>query len=218
VVGAGRQEALQSHHAQLRRQPTIYRAIITDTDKKRVEREKIDRFISGAQCRRINLDQEMDGWVDRIRCKEGEERCDVCQKSDAMMEEAETLRQAYIAQQEKERYQQEPTLDSGIDIPSSQSVIPSSSPTVEPSRVVPPSSPPVVQPDIFPSSPKLPYLRWIPYSPSKSPSSNIISSEAGFETNMVAIAEAVEFQSQQEKYKQDQVYANRQAQDESRAV
>ena len=218
VVGAGRQEALQSHHAQLRRQPIIHRAIITETDKRRVEREKVDRFISGAQCRRIDLDQEMDGRMDRIRCEEGEERCDVCRKSDAMMEEAETLRQAYMAQQEKERYQQEQTLDSGIDIPSSQSVIPSSSPTVEPCRAVPPSSPPVVQPEIFPSSPKLPHLRQIPHSPSKSPSSHIVSSEAGFETDMVAIAEAVEFQSQQEKYKQDQAYANRQAQDESRAV
>jgi hypothetical protein len=182
MVGAGRQEALQSHHAQLRREPIIHRAIITDIDKKRVEREKVDRFISGAQCRRIDLDREMDSRIDRIQCKKGKEQCNICQKSDAMMEEAEALRQAYMTQQEKERYQQEPTLDSGIDIPSSQSVIPSSSPTVEPSRVVPPSSPPVVQPDIFPSSPKLPHLRRIPHSPSKSASGHIISSEAGFET------------------------------------
>jgi len=78
IVGAGKQEALQNHHARLRRQPVVHRAVITEADRKRVEREKVDRFISGAQCRRIDLDQEMDGRTDRVRCEEGEERCDVC--------------------------------------------------------------------------------------------------------------------------------------------
>ena len=73
----------------------VHRAVITEADKKRVDQEKVDRFISGAQCRRIDLDGEMDGRVDRVRCDEGEERCDICQGSDAMMEEAEALRQAY---------------------------------------------------------------------------------------------------------------------------
>jgi hypothetical protein len=87
----------------LRRQLVVHRAVIIDADKKRVKREKVDRFISGAQCRRIDLDQEMDGRVDRVGCKEGEERCNVYQKSNAIMEEAEALQQAYIAEQEKER-------------------------------------------------------------------------------------------------------------------
>jgi superfamily II DNA helicase RecQ len=103
ITGAGKQEALQNHHARLRRQPIVHRAVITEADKKRVDQEKVDRFISGAQCRRIVLDQEMDGRTDRVRCEEGEEHCDVCQKSDNIMEEAEELRQAYIAEQEKER-------------------------------------------------------------------------------------------------------------------
>ena len=68
----------------------------------------------------------MDSWVDRTRCEVGEERCDVCQNSDAMMEEAEVLRHAYQAEedeQENKRCRLEQTLDSGINIPSSQLVI-----------------------------------------------------------------------------------------------
>ena len=73
----------------------------------------------------------MDGWVDRIRCEEGEERCDICQGSDAMMEEAEALRQAYEAEEDEQENmwcRPERTLDSGIDIPSSQLVGQPSSP------------------------------------------------------------------------------------------
>ena len=122
----------------------------------------------------------MDGRVDRARCEEGEERCDICRDSDAMMEEAEALRQAY---QESVRSRPEPTLDSGIDIPSSQSiqsarqsvnprVSPSASPRVSQSAspevsqsasptVSQPSSPPINQPSSPPSSPDLPCLRRI---------------------------------------------------------
>jgi superfamily II DNA helicase RecQ len=78
IVGAGKQEALQNHHARLRRQPIVYQAVIIEADRKRVEQEKVDRFISGAQCRRVGLDREMDGRVDRVRCEEGEERCNIC--------------------------------------------------------------------------------------------------------------------------------------------
>jgi hypothetical protein len=119
--------------------------IITEADKKRVDQDKVDRFISGVQCRRVDLDGEMDGRVDRIRCEEGEERCDICQGSDAMMEEAEALRQAYQA--EEERCGPEPTLDSGIDIPSSQSVVQPSSPGAVQSAspgVIQSSSPPAI--------------------------------------------------------------------------
>lgn len=38
----------------------------------------------------------MGGRVDRIRYKEGDERCDICQKDDGMVGEAEALQQAYI--------------------------------------------------------------------------------------------------------------------------
>jgi hypothetical protein len=226
MVGVGQQEALQSHHARLRRQPVVHRAVITDADKKRVEREKVDRFISGAQCRRIDLDREMDGRVDRGGCEEGEERCDVCRKSDAMMEEAEALQQAYMAEQEKERCQQERALDSGIGIPSSQSVIPPSSPPIVRSTVVQSSSPLVVRSHAFPSSPldafpssaDLPQLSRFPNNPSRSLASHIISSDPGFEMDMIAIVEEVDFQSQQMQYKRDQAYAQSQAQEESRAV
>ena len=61
IVRAGKQEALQNHHARLRRQPVVHRAVITEADRKRVDQEKVDRFISGAQCRRVDLDREMDG-------------------------------------------------------------------------------------------------------------------------------------------------------------
>jgi hypothetical protein len=110
---------LQNHYIRLRRQLVVHRAVITEADKKQVKQEKVNRFISRAQCRRIDLDQEMDGRVNRGGCEEGEERCDVCRKSNAMIEEAEALQQAYIAEQEKERCQQEQALDSGISIPSS---------------------------------------------------------------------------------------------------
>lgn len=35
-------------------------------------------FISGMGCRRVVLDRVMDGWTQRVGCKEGEEECDVC--------------------------------------------------------------------------------------------------------------------------------------------
>lgn len=207
MVGDGQQEALQTHHERLRRQPAVHRAIITEADKKRVEQEKVDRFISGAQCRRIHLDQELDGRTNRIRCEAGEERCDVCQKSDSMMEEAEALRQAYIAEQETERQQQE-TLDSGIDIPSSQLDIPPSSPPVRQAFVE--ASIPVIQG----SSPVVQHSSAEAVQPSSGP---VVGSDQ-IDIDMIGIAEEVEFQSQQAQYKRDQAYAQSQAQGESRAV
>jgi hypothetical protein len=64
----------------------------------------------------------MDSRVDRTRCEEGEERCNVYQNSDAIMEEAEALRQAYQAEEDKQENRRcwlKQTLDSGINIPSS---------------------------------------------------------------------------------------------------
>ena len=46
IVGVGKQEALQNHHARLRRQPIVHRAIITEADRKQADQEKVDRFIS----------------------------------------------------------------------------------------------------------------------------------------------------------------------------
>jgi hypothetical protein len=83
-----------------------------------VERGKVEKFISGAKCRRTYLDQEMDGRVDRGRCEEGEERCDVCQKDDAELAEVEELRETYIREQEQ-RVMQERENDSGIGMTSS---------------------------------------------------------------------------------------------------
>ena len=41
-------------------------------------REDIFDFIGGYHCRRVIMDQVMDGRMDRVECKEGEEQCDVC--------------------------------------------------------------------------------------------------------------------------------------------
>ena len=114
LVKAGQQEALQ---AQSRRRPRQ-----RSMNKEQLEREKVDRFISGAQCRRIHLDQEMDGRVDRVRCEDGEEQCDVCKKDDEVEAVAEEMQQAYAEEEQEEeqgRYEHDQMLDSGINMPSS---------------------------------------------------------------------------------------------------
>lgn len=35
-------------------------------------------YLEGGKCRRVTLDREMDGRIDRIGCESGEKRCDVC--------------------------------------------------------------------------------------------------------------------------------------------
>jgi superfamily II DNA helicase RecQ len=40
--------------------------------------EDIVDFVSGYSCRRVIIDQVMDGRIDRVGCEEGEEQCDVC--------------------------------------------------------------------------------------------------------------------------------------------
>jgi hypothetical protein len=62
--------------------------------------EKMEQFISGSKCRRIYLDQQMDDRTDRVRCKAGEERCDICQQSDVMMERLEQQQQACAAEEQ----------------------------------------------------------------------------------------------------------------------
>lgn len=115
MMPAGQQEALQKRHARVWQQPRRMPCpMITEADRERVEREKVEKFISGAWCRYIYLDQEMDGQQDQVRYEEGEERCDVCQKDDVYFVEAEALRQAYIREQEQEqRVVEEEEDDSG---------------------------------------------------------------------------------------------------------
>ena len=76
MVRAGQQEALQKQaHS---RQQTIHSRVIPTADRDQFGQEKVDEFISGERCRRIYLDQEMDGRFNYVQCKDGEEKCDVC--------------------------------------------------------------------------------------------------------------------------------------------
>lgn len=99
MVPEGRQESLQKRFEHARVSTRICDQG-TKEGKRRIEMERMERFISGSKCRRIHLDQQMDGRMDRIRCEAGEERCDVCQQSDAMMEQLEQQRQAWTAQEQ----------------------------------------------------------------------------------------------------------------------
>jgi len=58
----------------------------------------------------------------KYTCEEGEERCDICQESDAMMERGRQRRNGrHISSKKpgKEQERQDRLIDSGIDIPSS---------------------------------------------------------------------------------------------------
>jgi RecQ family ATP-dependent DNA helicase len=99
VMPAGKQEGFRKQQArmQARTQPWKIRSrMISAADAKQVEWDKMERFLSGDKCRRIFLDAEMDARTDRLRCEEGEARCDVCEQDDAMMAELEAQRAAYI--------------------------------------------------------------------------------------------------------------------------
>jgi len=93
------------------------RAVISQADRAQVEQARVHGFISGARCRRIHLDQEMNGRTDRVGCEGGEEKCDVCQLDDQAMAEAEQLRRLYNTKHAKES--SEERLDSGIGMTSS---------------------------------------------------------------------------------------------------
>jgi len=43
----------------------------------------VEEFVQGSKCRRIILDGAMDGRFDRMGCEEGEEVCDLCERSRA---------------------------------------------------------------------------------------------------------------------------------------
>lgn len=91
----GMQEVLQQKYQRMRQRPAK-RTYVDEKAEKQIEWEKCEQFISGERCRRIYLDQEMDGRLDRSRCEEGEIRCDVCQKDDQQAEALERMRQEYI--------------------------------------------------------------------------------------------------------------------------
>jgi superfamily II DNA helicase RecQ len=130
-AGPGRQQALQQQHERQRREPTKNQAIITDEDRARVKRLKAEQFISGISCRRVWLDQELDGRTNRTSCEGGEQVCDVCAEEDQMVADAEALQQAYIVSKENDAQRQQDRMwDSGIEIPSSVAALqmPSSPP------------------------------------------------------------------------------------------
>jgi len=89
---------------------------MTAKEKQRIEQQKVERFMSGAACRRVYLDREMDGRMDRVRCEDEEERCDMCQASDAIMDDLEAQRRVYI---QREQEKQDRLMDSAIDMPTS---------------------------------------------------------------------------------------------------
>ena len=113
LMPAGRQAALQKAHEW---RPGKFHISMTAQEKQRIAQQKVERFVSGAACRRVYLDQEMDGRIDRVRCVDEEERCDVCQARDAMMDKLEAQRQAYVPGKHEEHDQ---SMDSAIHMPHS---------------------------------------------------------------------------------------------------
>lgn len=188
LMPVGRQEALQKAHEQAQRRPAKFHISMTAREKQRIEQQKVERFVSGAACRRVYLDREMDGRMDRVRCEDEEERCDVCQASDAMMDDLEAQRRVYI---QREQEKQDRLMDSAIDMPTSNIPFPE-----VPSEGVNSSDGP------FPSSP-----------PGYSQSSTV-SFDQGFMADRISHGERVIFQSQQSQRQQQRVQAqarNRQA-------
>ena len=128
VMPAGKQEALQKKQARARARTQPWRIqsrIMSAQEEKQVEWDKMERFLVGEKCRRIFLDAEMDGRgyddrSQRVRCEEGEERCDVCETDDATAERIEAQRRAYVEEQEG----QDQWTDSGIEVPSSSIPLP----------------------------------------------------------------------------------------------
>lgn len=199
LVKAGRQEALQAQS----RQRSVHRAI-KPTDKAQIEQEKVDRFINKEQCQRIYLDQEMDGRIDRVRCEDREEQCNVCQRDDQAIAEAEALRQAYIAEEEEQaRYKHDQMLDSSIIIPSSDNILPSNSINIQANDNISPSSSIDIQANDNPSRSSsielLDISRFASHrdalcsTPKKNPSSSIISSNLGFTADLITIAKQYKF-------------------------
>jgi hypothetical protein len=131
----------------------------------------------------------MDGRIDRVRYKDGEERCDIYCEGNAMMEELEAKRHTYVQDARKEYERQDRSMDSGIDIPSSSGIRLSSVPR----HGLDSSDGP------FPSSPPI-------YLPSRT-----AGLDQGFAAEPIGAAEREEFQAQQMQRQQQrlQVQAQR---------
>ncbi|OBT70708.1 hypothetical protein VF21_10275 [Pseudogymnoascus sp. 05NY08] len=94
VMPAGRQEELQKKIARAKAQTQPWKiqgCVMRLWEVKQVEWEKMERFLSG--------NGEMDNRQDWKRCEVGEEWCDVCEKDDAMVEDREARRAAYVEEQ-----------------------------------------------------------------------------------------------------------------------
>ena len=65
------------------------------------ERQLVQRYMEGGQCRRVVLDQYLDGQ-ERVACSEQEEACDICQavqgvpQEEGREQEAEAVQEAHI--------------------------------------------------------------------------------------------------------------------------
>ena len=183
-----RQEVLQKAYKQVQRRLAKFYISMTTKEKQRIEQQKVKRFASGAACRRVYLDREIDRRIDRVRYKDEEEYCNIYQASDAIIDELEAQRQAYSHRvQEK----QDRVTDSTINIPTSSIPFPE-----VPSDGVYSSNSP------FPSSP-------LGYSQSRT-----VSFDQGFIADRISQGERVIFQSQQSQRQQQRVQVqarNRQA-------
>jgi superfamily II DNA helicase RecQ len=72
----------------------------------------IAEFIEGKVCRRVVLDEVMDGRVDRVGCEEGEEACDICEGEQMGVEgaddgESELERQQELGEFETQRQERQ---------------------------------------------------------------------------------------------------------------
>ncbi|KFZ23509.1 hypothetical protein V502_02010, partial [Pseudogymnoascus sp. VKM F-4520 (FW-2644)] len=165
VMPAGKQEELQKKIAQAKARTQLWKiqsCVMRLWETKQVEWEKMERFLSGSKCRRIYLDSEMDNRQDWKRCEVGEEQCNVCKKDDAMVEDGEAQRAAYVEEQraiqeqaahaERERQGQGQWVDSGINVPSSSISIPALSSEVLVLRSVIVASPKPFTESTFPAA------------------------------------------------------------------
>src|SRR6201995_3756726 len=239
MVGAGTQQGLQRQEDRRRREPTRWQAIITKEDQAKVKRIEVDRFISGISCRRIHLDHILDGRTDRVRCEEGEVKCDVCEEDEREMAHAAALQEAYMAEQQREaHHEQDRMLDSGIEGASSVPGVNTASSAGEEGDVrsgvrasIEHRSSPVSSMDtpVGRSGASEELIRRaaeasmpIDGSPGRSSSVSVVSLDEGFSTRIMAAdisaAERFEFQSQQRQHQAGQAYTRAQIQGESQDV
>lgn len=89
--------------------------------------QDMPEFMSGRDCRRVVMDEVMDGRDDRAGCEEGEEMCDVCREDRRVAEEPADIDSEIYG--DARPIEDDPFTDSGVVIPSSSQqaeLIPSS--------------------------------------------------------------------------------------------